>query len=189
MAKHKADWEPLEKLGTAPKCKACEEELIGTKKICYACRRGLTGTIKDSFVDEFGECEDVYWECMCEEWECRCDEVKQSEWLFYCPTCHDWYNQSRYLRDTFTDPATRWLANMVTHWRHEHRAWDNNVDHLVNNYGQEAYDRQKATVNNQAMRVLLRKHTEYLLHHGILPEHFSALKNAEPKTIELEIKN
>lgn len=185
--------EPLFESGIV-RCRACIEGKTGSRKICYACRHELTGKVKenswfddDDQIDYDGEdgveVEDR-WHCQCETWECRCVERP----LAWCPICEHRFNTSEYLAEVFADdPRTQWLANMVTHYRHEHRAWDRNLDNL-RCYGESTYERQKAIVNEQAKRQIIRKASDFLIAHGVGVEHFRALKGTTEQTIELALK-
>jgi hypothetical protein len=93
------------------------------------------------------------------------------------------------------DEPTRWLANLVTHFRHEHSDWDR-VHPVV--AGKMAYflktDEEKAEVsrtyrerkcesNEAAKREIIEKAGEFLIAQGIGPDCFARLRNTEPKTI------
>src|SRR5437879_5572977 len=56
------------------------------------------------------------------DWECLCDF--EAPLGFYCPVCDQWYKQSKYIKSVFGDYKMRWVANMVTHYRHAHTDWD-----------------------------------------------------------------
>ncbi|MCI0445545.1 hypothetical protein L0152_20315 [bacterium] len=175
-------FQPLETQGSQPKCYACINRLVGTEKTCYSCSHGLTGIEKGD-----GEWFDE-WECRCETWECRCKDLKQSDWICYCPICNQWFRQSKYLRATFSDIRTRWLANMVTYYRHDHRSWDAQARHIGKIYDEKTYERQKSIVNEQAKRQFLRNALPYLLHHKLTPENFKALQGTDEKTMKLAIE-
>lgn len=170
---------PLFELGLKT-CYACANELTGDVKTCYACANDLTGEPKYDYGDDYEE-----WECYCDEWDCRCEESM----MCYCPICHHRFAESDYLASVFDDDEkARWLANMVTHYRHEHRAWDRSHRYISWKYGQDTYERQKSIINEQAKRQIVRKATEFLLAHGIGVETFAKLQGTEEKTIELATK-
>lgn len=161
-------------------CYACANGITGYERLCYACAHDLTGEPK-------GGDEDEVWECRCwgEVWECRCEDAAMA----YCPICGERFAESAYLATVFAgDERARWLANMVTHYRHEHRAWDRSHPYLTRRYGEATYERQKQKINEQAKRQIIRKATAYLLHHGVQPEHFALLEGTENKTLALAHK-
>ena len=95
---------------------------------------------------------------------------------------------SKYLSTVFpNDEKALWLANMVTHYRHDHRAWDRQYSYVSARYGQEAYDRQKAVINEQAKRQIIRKCYKFLLGNSFTVKHFMKLKSDE-KTLQLAAK-
>jgi len=161
---------PLFKQGTR-RCYACREGLTGQDKVCYACQNDLTGTYNDN------DCE---WECFCSTWVCRCQPCIK----VYCPICQLYFTSSDYLASVFQDEEPRWLANMVMHYRHDHRAWDRSHPYLSS----RSYEHQKSIINEQAKRQIIRKATPFLLEHGIRPEHFAALQGTEQKTLQLALK-
>lgn len=157
-------------------CFACENDLTDKTKLCYACRHGLTGETRDDGEEE--------WECWCTEWECRCRKCRMA----YCPICESHFATSDYLSTVFTDDKTLWLANMVTHYRHEHRAWDRTHPYISKRYGQETYEHQKSIINEQAKRQIIRKSRDFLLEHGIGIEQFVALKGTDERTLALAVQ-
>lgn len=103
----------------------------------------------------------------------------------YCPLCNDWHQASDYLSLVFSDEATRWVANMVTHYRHHHRKWDNQYTYLLRNYGEIAYENAKKKINEQAKRQIVRKCTDFLLAHGVGTQCFGALQGTTEETMVL----
>ena len=157
-------------------CYACANGLTGEKKECYACRHDLVGEYKYDG-DE--------WYCDCDEWHCLCKDAK----TLTCPICDETFACSDYLAKTFADdPRVEWLANMVTHYRHDHRAWDRSHGYISRKYGEATYERQKAKINEQAKRQIIRKATAFLNEHRITVDHFRRLQGTDEKTIGLADK-
>jgi len=158
-------------------CFACREGLTGEEKICFACNNDLTGEIKNF---ETGE----EWECFCAEWVCNCKPCKAT----YCPICDCEFNASDYLATVFEDKRILWLANMVMHYRHDHRAWDRSHGYISRKYGQGTYERQKSKINEQAKRQIIRKATKFLRDNNVTPDCFAALQGTTEETMQLANK-
>jgi len=103
---------------------------------------------------------------------------------FYCPLCDDYYPHSEYLHGVFEDePKVEFIANLVTHYRHEHtKYYDNGVGYVSRFHD---YDSFKETVNNRAKRQIIRKAKNYLRAVGVTPEDFCTLQSTDQKTAEL----
>ncbi len=101
----------------------------------------------------------------------------------YCPHCQKSFGESRYLRNQFPDIKTRWLANMITHWRHVHTNWDKNKYKLNGNKG--IYEMDKAAVNEYIKQVVIKKYSGFLKEHGINEKHFAILLNTNKQTLKL----
>lgn len=107
----------------------------------------------------------------------------------HCPICCEKFETSDYLNNVFKDEHVRWLANMVTHYRHEHlKSWDKTWSR--GNYGWNqlsecTYDQEKQKVNERAKRQILRKCKDFMIQNGFTVEHVIQLKNTDSKTIEL----
>lgn len=101
----------------------------------------------------------------------------------YCPHCQKSFWESRYLRNQFPDKNTRWLANMITHWRHVHTNWDKSKYKLNGNKG--IYEKDKIAVNEYIKQVIIKKYAEFLKSQGITSEHFKRLLNTNSQTINL----
>lgn len=161
-------------------CYACEKGLTGKTKLCYVCKNDLIGQT-NSRGDEY--------ECHCEDWECKCDEIKESNISAYCPICESWFRESKYLEKVFADPKVRWLANMVTHYRHSHRKWESQHKYISKYiYSENAYEIEKAKINEQAKRQIIRLATEFLMQIEMTKEHFQQLKGTDEKTMQLAEK-
>jgi hypothetical protein len=163
------------------KCRACKNGLTGKKKTCYACANDLVGTEKEN--SEYGE----FWECQCTVWECECVECN----FLFCPMCNDYFKESAYLAAAISDIRARWIANMVTHYRHQHitswnKMWGTYGDHYQQAAHFRNYEVEKNKVNERAKRQIIKKCTAYLIEHEITKEHFFMLENNDDsKTVEL----
>ena len=133
-------------------CYACRNGVTGTKKECYACRQGHIDKEGNGDIRDDGE----EWYCDCSPWECECKTCTN----ITCPICGDKFDCSEYLNTVFKDERILWLANMVTHYRHDHRVWDRSHGYISRRYGQETYEQQKQVINEQAKRQIIRKCTK-----------------------------
>jgi len=113
----------------------------------------------------------------------------------YCPICNNYFQTSTYLALKIKDKHVLWLANMVTHHRHDHINWWNK---MWGDYGQyysngwyhySDYDSLKIKVNEQAKRQILRKCKQYMIDNGFTVEHVKQLQNTDEKTIALYEKH
>lgn len=161
-------------------CYACANNLVGKEKTCYACKNDLVGMPKGKYEE---------WECMCEEWECTCVNTN----YFHCPICDKDKYESSYLAEAIKDEKARWIANMITHYRHDHiTSWNKMWGENGWRYQQAAhydpldYEQRKIEVNERAKRQIIRKSFDYLKANGITKEHFLMLQNNDDiKTLEL----
>ncbi len=113
--------------------------------------------------------------------------------VFLCPICKKFNRTSNYLSNVFEDKKTEWLANMVTHYRHEHiTSWNKMWGNYGRSYQKAAhfgnYEEEKSLVNERAKRQIIRKATDFLMTNNITVEHFKALQGTAIKTIELAEK-
>ena len=114
---------------------------------------------------------------------------------FFCPICGEYYWQSAYLSGLDFDEKTKWLANMVCHYRHVHIpsydfACKNKVyaQKIVRHNEYEYWKEMKIKTNERAKRQIWRKIGKYMLLHGTRDEWIAAvkkLKNTTKKTIEV----
>jgi len=107
-----------------------------------------------------------------------------------CPICHWQIEQSEYLKEIFeNDQATLWLANLVTHYRHNHiTSWNKCWGPRGNYYRRDwfdDYDMEKAKVNERAKRQLVRKGHLILFQNGVNAETFENLENTTQETLDL----
>lgn len=110
----------------------------------------------------------------------------------YCPICKSHFDSSEYLATIFEVRKQRWLANMVTHYRHRHiTSWNKCWNQYGRHYRGEwfgNYEEEKAKVNERAKRQIIRKATDFLLYHEFTIGDFLALQGTENETIELAKK-
>lgn len=106
-----------------------------------------------------------------------------------CPICNTIFKCSDYLSEIFKEkPKVEWLANMVTHYRHEHTKWDNAHGYYSKAYNQNKYDEEKEIRNERAKRQIIRNCKQFLLDNEFKVEDFLMLQNTDSKTIELAQK-
>lgn len=111
-----------------------------------------------------------------------------------CPICHQTVKKSDYLHKIFADePIVEWLANLITHYRHDHltswnKCWGYNGYRYRNGWFKD-YDTEKNKVNERAKRQLIRKGLSILIENGVKPSHFKRLQNTTKETLQLaEVK-
>jgi hypothetical protein len=79
-----------------------------------------------------------------------------------CPLCNKVIHSSPYLHQVFlNDELTEYVANLVTHYRHEHIRYYNNAYTTNSNYTSKAlhgksWEEFKTIVNNRAKRKLIK---------------------------------
>jgi hypothetical protein len=101
----------------------------------------------------------------------------------YCPLCEDWVFGSDYLFNNIKEIDGIWVANMITHYRHEHRNWDNQWGYISRFHN---YDDAKLKVNNQIKRVLLRKKIfkKFIIDNKITKNAFLSLTHNDDKVLK-----
>lgn len=113
---------------------------------------------------------------------------------FYCPICEDWQLGSKHLIGVIADERVRWIANMVTHYRHTHiTSWNKMWNGRGGRAYQKAakfgdYDMEKAQVNERAKRQIIRLCKVFLFHHEINAAHFAQLQHNTTETMRLVLK-
>lgn len=115
--------------------------------------------------------------------------IKQTngDWFFYDPLDNKYYLVSGYLYQIFKDHLdSLWIANMVTHYRHNHikywnRCWGGNGKRYRKDWF-SSYDDEKKKVNERAKRQIVRKCWPYMKWHGITAQSFDRLEQTEEKT-------
>lgn len=110
----------------------------------------------------------------------------------FCPICLNYFPESEFLKTVFADERTRWLANMVTHYRHTHitswnKCWGYGGRYYRTGWFGD-YDEEKEKVNERAKRQIIRKCTKYLIFNVITVDHFLELQNTSSETVELATK-
>jgi hypothetical protein len=111
----------------------------------------------------------------------------------HCPYCNMRFMASDYLNTAIEDIKVRWLANLITHYRHEHiSSWNKMWGKNGRSYQSAAkfgdYDEEKAKVNERAKRQLIRKCYPIFIEVGIEVRHFAELQNTTPETIAIANK-
>lgn len=110
---------------------------------------------------------------------------------FYCPICNERFSSSDYLAQAFKDDEkTMWLANMVTHYRHNHiTSWNKYWGYFGWAYRNAAhfgdYDEEKTKVNERAKRQIARKCKEYIIDKGINKDIFAKLQGTTEETLKV----
>jgi hypothetical protein len=123
------------------------------------------------------------------EEEINTDYVEQ-----YCPICNRYFETSDYLSQIFEEDRTKWLANMITHYRHNHisswnKAWGKNGSSYRENWeGSKEYDELKIEVNERAKRQILRKCKAFMIQNGFNISHVKSLSNTTQATIDFYTK-
>lgn len=110
-----------------------------------------------------------------------------------CPICNQKVKESDYLKTIFFGkPEVEWIANLVTHYRHNHiTSWNKCWGYGGNRYRSNwfgNYEEEKALVNERAKRQLIRKGFEILKLNGIKSEHFATLQNTTEETLKVARK-
>ena len=117
-----------------------------------------------------------------------------NEYIVYCPICGYFFEGSPYLYSIFKDDKkVLWLANMVTHYRHEHITswnkywgWGGYYYRKAAHFGD--YDTEKSIYNERAKRQIARKATSYMLENGVSIDSYARLQGTTTETIET-VKN
>lgn len=109
-----------------------------------------------------------------------------------CPICCNFIKQSEYLEMAISNEKTRYIANLVTHYRHHHiSSWNTCWSQGGRRYRADwfgDYDVEKAKVNERAKRQIIRKSFQILKEMGITPENISELENTTEETIKIAKK-
>ena len=128
---------------------------------------------------------------VCGDYDCFYEEIISIDVIYqYCPICGNYFPVSKYLQEAITDEHVRWLANMVTHYRHYHlKSWDKMWGHHGSYYRHGwydgNYDAAKRKVNERAKRQILRYCKDYMIENGFTPDHVKQLEYTDEKTIAL----
>lgn len=110
-----------------------------------------------------------------------------------CPSCEEYFQCSSYLAEVFADnPKVEWLANMVTHYRHDHlTSWNKcwgRYGSYYRGYWFKDYDEEKAKVNERQKRQILRQCKDFLIENNFTVKDFECLQNTTEETILLAKK-
>lgn len=110
-----------------------------------------------------------------------------------CPNCGYRFECSPFLAKIFkTQPKVEFLANLVTHFRHNHlTSWNKCWGRYGGAYRRGwfgNYDEEKTLVNERQKRQILRKCKQFLIEHEFTSEDFTKLQNTTQETIDLAIK-
>jgi hypothetical protein len=106
-----------------------------------------------------------------------------------CPICKQPVKQSTYLNEVIRDERVKYLANLVTHYRHNHVKWDDSWRYMQKKNGSNwDYNKAKEEFNERAKRQYLRKCYPIFKALGIKADHFRQLQVQDSKTITLAHK-
>ncbi len=116
---------------------------------------------------------------------------KYRKTTFYCPLCGKRFETSEYLGQVFKGKdKVLWLANMVTHYRHNHISswnkcwgWHGRAYREAAHFGN--YDAEKSIVNERAKRQSARKCPQYIISNGIDHDVYSKLQGTTEETLKL----
>lgn len=119
-------------------------------------------------------------------------EYHKRSYTLKCPICGQMFSCSEYLKGVIKDEKVLWLANMITHYRHNHitswnKCWERNGGYYRNGWFGD-YNEEKKLVNERAKRQIIRKAKEFLIENEFTVEHFEQLQDSTEKTIELAKK-
>jgi hypothetical protein len=112
---------------------------------------------------------------------------------FYDPLKQAYYPQSEYLSAVFAEnEKALWLANMITHYRHNHiewwdKCWGRNGGRYQGSWFGE-YEEEKRKVNESSKRQIIRKCRDFMLYYGIGADVLNHLEYNDPKTMKLAEK-
>lgn len=106
-----------------------------------------------------------------------------------CPMCGMEFKFSSHLHTAIPNEKTRLIANLITHYRHEHqKSWEKQYKYISRMYDEYVYEEAKIEHNNRAKRQVLRKCTQWIIDNGITADNFLELQDNDDKTIELITK-
>jgi hypothetical protein len=110
----------------------------------------------------------------------------------FCPICNSYFAGSSYLKKEIIDQKVLWIANMITHYRHNHitswnKCWGRHGGSYRVGWFTE-YEEEKKKVNERAKRQIFRKCQRYMNANGIGFEHVEKLQTNSSKTLDLAKK-
>lgn len=107
----------------------------------------------------------------------------------YCPLCGRYFHESAYLKTVIEDNGTLWIANMITHYRHNHiSSWNKCWGYGGGRYRSgwfADYESEKRKVNERAKRQIIRKAAGYMKLKHITSKHFEGLQHNDEETLAL----
>jgi hypothetical protein len=165
----------------------------------YYCENCGEPTSDDNLLCRECYFEEYYDKCKCGNTKriefdlCRyCNEIeeykekKQKFGSSTCPICGEEFLFSEYLHDVIPNEKTRLIANLITHYRHEHQAsWNRSCHYISSKWGEDAYQRAKVKHNNRAKRQILRKCKSWIIENEMSDENFISLTENDENTIKL----
>ncbi|WP_339789218.1 hypothetical protein [uncultured Imperialibacter sp.] len=115
--------------------------------------------------------------------------LPESDRFLYCPISLHRIQQSEYLSTIFDDPKTLWLANLITHYRHNHisswnKCWGWNGNYYRQNWFGD-YDDEKKIVNERAKRELVRNGHLIFRYMEVTKDHWCNMRDTSPETIKV----
>lgn len=123
-------------------------------------------------------------EDMCQN--CQIENEKLIYGFGICPICEMEFKFSSYLHTAIQNEKTRLIANLITHYRHEHqKSWESQYKYISIMYDENVYEKAKSEHNNRAKRQILRKCKPWITENGIAQYNFMELQDNDEKTIEL----
>lgn len=161
------------------KCLICGEPIEDFYIYCYSCAFDACPKCGGSKKREYELC----WECNQKE---KIRIKKEKNMFSICPLCGEIFYFSDYLETAIEDNKTRLIANLVTHYRHEHqKSWDSQWRYISMWKKAETYYIAKKDHNNRAKRQIMRKCKDWLKENDITAKNFFDLQDNDEKTIEL----
>lgn len=118
--------------------------------------------------------------------QCRIENEKRIYGFGVCPLCNKEFKFSSHLNVVIPNEKTRLVANLITHYRHEHqKSWESQYKYISRHYDNGVYEKAKCEHNNRAKRQILKKCKEWIAENNITMENFLELQDNDEKTIEL----
>ena len=161
-------------------CQECGEPISDRFIYCFECSQELEydvcscGNRKKNYHEQCKIC-----------FEADQRKIKREKFGFsVCPICGEEFLFSEFLNDAIQDTKTRLVANLITHYRHNHqKSWNYNSQYISSTWGEEAYQRAKIKMNNCAKRQILRKCQKWIVENRLSKETFLQLKDNDEKTL------
>lgn len=117
------------------------------------------------------------------------EKFKENQEKFYCPMCNRYFESSDYLNKLFENENTKWVSNMVTHYRHNHltswnKCWERNGRYYRKGWFKD-YETEKAKINERAKRQIIRKCKDFMIANDFNLQELMALKGNTKETLLL----